>query len=34
MTFTAGAATASPAGWSVTGLLSARGSSVRLTGDQ
>ena len=33
MTFAADSATASPAGWSVTGRLSARGTSVPATGD-
>jgi polyisoprenoid-binding protein YceI len=33
MTFAADTATVSPAGWSVTGRLSARGTSVRLAGD-
>jgi polyisoprenoid-binding protein YceI len=33
MTFTADTVTASPAGWTVTGRLSARGTSVRLAGD-
>ena len=33
MTFAAGAITATPAGWQVTGHLTARGTSVRLAGD-
>jgi polyisoprenoid-binding protein YceI len=33
MTLAAGTATVSPTGWSVTGRLSARGTSVRLAGD-
>lgn len=33
MTFAAESATAAPDGWSVTGRLSARGTSVRVTGD-
>jgi polyisoprenoid-binding protein YceI len=33
MTFTADTASVSPAGWSVTGRLCARGTSVRLAGD-